>query len=182
MGYLPPDCALSKGDSIGVAIPGGEFSLVDENAAVMEGSNVEGELVYRGENVTLGYAQTREDLAKGDERGGVLFTGDMARRDDDGFYYITGRKKRFIKLFGIRVSLDEVEHMLKDLVSDCACCGSDDHMVIYVTEPGREKEVRGLAADRTGIHPSAFSVKVIAKIPKNRSGKTLYSDLACQAP
>lgn len=178
MSYLPPEYALSKCGSMGIAIPGGEFFLVDENGIVDE-IGQEGELAYRGENVTLGYAECREDLAKGDERGGVLFTGDIAKRDQDGFYYVTGRKKRFIKLFGNRVNLDEAEHLIKGLVSDCACCGNDDHMLIYVTESGKEEELRQLMASRTGIHFSAFTVKVISEIPKNESGKTQYSDLMC---
>ena len=61
-----------------------------------------GELIYEGPNVTLGMAECRADLSKGDERQGVLHTGDLARIDEDGFYYIAGRKKRFLKIFGIR--------------------------------------------------------------------------------
>lgn len=177
MSYLPWEHALSKCGSMGIAIPGGEFYLVDDNGSVVEGSGREGELVYRGANVAMGYAECRQDLAKGDEWGGVLFTGDIARRDEDGFYYITGRRKRFIKLFGNRVNLDEAEHLLKGLISDCACCGTDDHLVICITEPGREHEVRQFMASRTGIHHSAFSVKVVPEIPKNQSGKTQYSEL-----
>ena len=180
MSYLPPEYALTKCGSMGIAIPGGEFFLVDDNGIVIDGNKLEGELAYRGENVSLGYAECREDLTNGDENDGVLFTGDMARRDQDGFYYITGRKKRFIKLFGNRVNLDEAEHLIKMLVPECACCGSDDHMLIYVTEPDRENEVRQLMMFKTGIHHSAFSVNVIAEIPKNESGKTMYSDLMCR--
>lgn len=180
MSYLSPEYALSKCGSIGVAIPGGEFFLVDEQGRVIEGSEQEGELAYRGENVTLGYADCRQDLAKCDERGGVLFTGDMARRDEDGFYYVTGRKKRFIKLFGNRLNLDEAEHLLKGLVAECACCGSDEQMLVCLIEPGREKEVQQLLATRTGIHHSAFAVKVVQEIPKNEAGKTLYTELMCR--
>ena len=162
---------------MGDAIPGGEFSLVDEIGTIIDENCKEGELVYRGKNVTMGYARCREDLAKGDERGGVLFTGDMALRDQDGFYYITGRKKRFIKLFGNRVNLDEAEQLIKYLVPDCACCGSDDLMVIYITETGKEHEVRQFISAKTAIHHSAFAVKVVPEIPRNESGKTLYSDL-----
>lgn len=179
MSYLPAEYAVSKCGSIGVAIPGGEFFLVNEDGIVIEESEQEGELAYRGENVTLGYAECREDLCKGDELGGVLFTGDIAKRDQDGFYYVTGRKKRFIKLFGNRVNLDEAEHLIKTLIPDCACCGADDHMFIYVTEPGKEDQLRDLMAVKTGIHRSAFAVRVIPEIPKNSSGKIQYSDLMC---
>jgi long-chain acyl-CoA synthetase len=180
MGYLPPEYVLTKNGSIGVAIMGGEYSLVDENKTLIKDEWQEGELVYRGGNVTMGYAECSRDLAKGDERGGILYTGDMAKRDQDGFYYITGRKKRFIKLFGHRLNLDEVEQLIKQLVPDCACCGSDDLMVIYVTEHGREKELLQFIANRTSIHQSAFAVKVVPEIPRNKSGKTLYSDLCAR--
>lgn len=177
MSYLQPEYALSKCGSMGIAIPGGEFFLVDGNGVTIEESEKVGELVYRGDNVSLGYAECREDLAKGDELGGLLFTGDLARRDEDGFYYITGRKKRFIKLFGNRINLDEAEQIIKELVSDCACCGSDDQMHIYITEPGIENEVRQCIAGKLGIHHSAFTIKVIDEIPKNEAGKTLYAGL-----
>ena len=177
MSYLHPEYALSKCGSMGGAIPGGEFSLVDGDGTLIDENCQEGELVYRGKNVMMGYAGCREDLAKGDERGGVLFTGDMALRDQDGFYYITGRKKRFIKLFGNRVNLDEAEQLIKYLAPDCACCGSDDLMVIYITETGKEHEVRQFISAKTAIHHSAFAVKVVPEIPRNESGKTLYSDL-----
>ena len=177
MSYLPSEYALSKCGSMGIAIPGGAFFLVDDNGNVVEGSDQEGELVYRGANVSLGYAECREDLAKGDENNGVLFTGDMARRDADGYYYITGRKKRFIKIFGNRVNLDEAEHLVKTMVPECACCGVDDQMLIYVTEHGTEAEIRQLITSKTGIHHSAFTVKVIPEILKNESGKIQYSAL-----
>ena len=70
-------------------------------------------LVYEGKNVTLGYAICKEDLKKEDERYGVLETGDMAKMDEEGYFYIVGRKKRFLKIFGNRVNLDETERMIK---------------------------------------------------------------------
>ena len=113
MSYLPSEYAISKAGSIGIAIPGGEFWLVDDNGNVIPDSDTVGELIYKGDNVTMGYAASCEDLCKGDENGGVLKTGDMAKQDADGFYYIVGRKKRFLKLFGNRVNLDEVEQLIK---------------------------------------------------------------------
>lgn len=177
MSYLPPEYALSKCGSMGIAIPGGKFSLIDENGAEITESNVVGELVYEGPNVTMGYAQKGEDLAKGDERFGKLITGDMAKRDDDGFYFITGRKKRFIKIFGKRVNLDECERLVKSICLDCACAGVDDKMKIYITDSSLKEKVKNYIAEKTGINFIAFDVIVIDKIPKNESGKVIYAKL-----
>ena len=95
MGYLPPERAVEKKGSMGVVIPGGKFHLIDVNGNDVNDPFVTGELVYEGKNVTLGYAECGADLAKGDERHGILETGDMAQFDQDGYYYIVGRKKRF---------------------------------------------------------------------------------------
>ena len=178
MSYLPHEYALEKLGSMGIAIPGGEFSIIDDNGQIIREAEVMGELVYTGRNVSLGYAEKGEDLAREDENKGKLFTGDLAKRDKDNFYYIVGRKKRFIKIFGNRVNLDETERLLKNIIHDCACTGTDDHMLIYVTEESRIAEVKEYIASKTGLHPTAFSVRYIDSIPKNSSGKTIYANLA----
>ena len=94
MSYLPLEHALDKYASIGIAIPRGKFSLIDVNGNAIEEADVDGELIYEGPNVSLGYAECRADLAKGDENHGVLHTGDVARRDADGYYYITYPEQR----------------------------------------------------------------------------------------
>ncbi len=177
MSYLPAEDSLKKLGSMGIAIPGGEFSLIDETGEVFEENNTVGELVYKGPNVSLGYAEGIEDLSLGDENKGVLITGDMARRDDDGFYYIVGRKKRFIKIYGNRVNLDETERLLKNIITDCACSGQDDLLEIYITEKDREEEIIRFISSKTGINRKAFTVKTMNEIPKNSSGKTIYSVL-----
>lgn len=177
MSYLPFEQATEKLGSIGVAIPGGIFSLIDEQGHTIKEVDQSGELVYQGGNVSLGYAECGEDLDRLDENNGVLYTGDLAKRDSDNFYYIVGRKKRFIKLFGNRVNLDETEHLLKNLIADCACIGTDDKMVVYLTEQGREAEVKQYISSKTGINHTAFDVRFCSSIPKNSSGKTLYANL-----
>ena len=134
MSYLPNNDIFEKLGSIGIAIPGGKFTLIDKNGDLIKNENLEGELIYEGRNVSLGYARCAKDLKNGDENKGILYTGDIAKRDKDGYYYIVGRKKRFIKLFGNRVNLDEAEKLLKNIVQDCACLGKDDEMVIYIEE------------------------------------------------
>lgn len=177
MSYLPPDRAIDKYGSMGIAIPGGEFWIQDDGGNKITENEVVGELVYRGANVTLGYAEKKEDLALGDERGGILVTGDMAKRDADGFYYIVGRKKRFLKIFGSRVNLDETERLLLDKGYVCACTGVDDRMSVYTENQGKEQEIQKFLAELLSLNSSAFVVKYIESIPKNESGKTLYSGL-----
>jgi acyl-coenzyme A synthetase/AMP-(fatty) acid ligase len=177
MSYLPAQRAIDKCGSMGIAIPGGEFWLQDEQGERIEDAEVVGELVYRGDNVTLGYAECKADLALADERNGILVTGDMAKRDSDGFYYIVGRKKRFIKIFGSRVNLDETERLLLDKGYVCACAGIDDLMSVYTENEGKEEEIRKVVSSLLNLNISAFKVKYILSIPKNEAGKTLYNAL-----
>ncbi len=179
MGYLPAENALEKCGSMGIAIPGGKFHLIDEDGQEISTPYITGELVYEGENVTLGYAECLEDLVKGDERGGILLTGDMAQCDGDGFYYIVGRKKRFLKIYGNRVNLDEVDRLIKARFDnmDCASTGVDDHMYLFVTDAILADEVRQYIISKTGLNRAAFKVITIDEIPKNDAGKTLYKEL-----
>jgi len=163
MSYLPWESAEEKSASIGIAIPRGTFSLAED-----------GELIYEGANVSMGYAECAEDLLKGDENHGVLHTGDMARVDEDGFYYIVGRKKRFVKVWGNRCNLDQIEQLVKPITTSCACAGVDDHITVFVTQEGLEKEIKNLLSAKTGLNPIAFAVKVIAAIPVKESGKIDY--------
>lgn len=177
MSYLPPEFSLSKIGSIGIAIPGGKFDLIDDIGEPIFGHEIAGELVYKGDNVSMGYALSVEDLSKGDENNGTLFTGDLAKRDKDNFYYIVGRKKRFIKIYGNRVNLDETEILLKDIISDCACTGLDDHLYVYINDKDRIQEIKKFISTKIRIHHSAITVKYTNKISKNSSGKTIYSSL-----
>lgn len=142
MSYLPPERVLEKCGSIGIAIPGGRLDLADEKGELIDPAQKDGRggLVYTGPNVSLGYAECPEDLRKGDERHGILYTGDIARRDADGFYYIVGRSSRFIKVTGRRIGLDEAERLLQARFPgrDIACAGSDDALRVYVAQGGNE--------------------------------------------
>lgn len=179
MGYLPAEKAVEKKGSMGVAIPGGKFHLIDVDGKDIKEPYITGELVYEGKNVTLGYAECGEDLIKGDERNGILETGDMAQFDEDGYYYIVGRKKRFLKIYGNRVNLDEIDRMVKsDFDIEMASSGVDDHMYIFVTDSSFSESVREFVINKTRLNPAAFKVIVIDEIPKNDAGKTLYKELS----
>lgn len=178
MGYLPPEKALEKCGSMGIPVPGGKFTLIDENGCPITEAGKVGELVYEGRNVALGYSEHGEDLSKGDEWHGKLRTGDMACFDEDGFFYIVGRKKRFLKIFGNRVGLDETERLIKAAYPDCecACAGKDDALYVFLTDESKCEEVKKFLTDKMKLNSVAFHVKYLGKIPKNDAGKTLYTE------
>ena len=164
---------------MGIPIPGGRFELIDENDQPIDEPNKTGELVYYGPNVTYGYATSGPDLARGDDNGGRLVTGDMAYFDEDGFYFIVGRKKRFLKMLGKRVNLDETERLLKNELStvDIACAGKDDELRIFITDETLKDPAEEYVFRELGINRKLLRTYVIDVIPKNASGKVQYSVL-----
>ena len=179
MAYLPAEKAIEKCGSMGVAIPGGRFELIDINGDIINEPDVVGELVYYGDNVTLGYAEGITDLAKGDERHGKLVTGDMAKMDSDRYFYVVGRKKRFLKMFGKRVNLDEIDRLMKGRFDsiDCASDGVDDSLYIFITDENLLESARKFISEKININLSAIHSVYVEAIPKNDSGKTLYTEL-----
>lgn len=178
MAWLPAEYAVDKVGSIGKAVPNGELSLVDMDGNLITEPNVQGEMCYRGKNVTMGYARKREDLMLGDERHGYMKTGDLAYRDEDGCYYIVGRMGRFLKLFGMRIGLDECEQIIKAKYPvECACTGTDEKMFVYITDESLTAGVKDELVAKTKLVATAFEIRVIPAIPKNEAGKVLYSKL-----
>ena len=178
MAWLPAKWAIEKVGSIGIAVPNGELSLIDEDGNAITTPLTEGEMCYRGKNVTLGYARSLEDLTLGDERNGFIRTGDLAYFDEDGCYYIVGRMGRFLKLFGMRVGLDECEQIIAtNCQTENACVGTDEKMIVYITDPDKIQSVKDALVEKTHIVATSFEIRVIPEIPKNEAGKKLFSKL-----
>lgn len=178
MACLPSELALTKVGSIGRAIPEGELFLIDEKGHVLSEIMAEGELCYKGPNVTMGYAVCKEDLLKDDEFNGIYHTGDLARRDEDGCYYVTGRLSRFLKLLSYRVSLDQSEQLIQqEFGIECACSGTDQRMNIYITEEAKKEEVLDFIARKTKLYKSLFNVYIVDHILRNDTGKIKYIDM-----
>ncbi len=178
MACLPAEMALTKTGSIGRAIPEGELFLIDENGNELKEIEAEGEMCYRGPNVTMGYAIKKEELMNGDDFNGEYHTGDLARRDTDGCYFVTGRMSRFLKLLSYRVSLDQCERLIQERFNiECACTGTDQRMDIYITEESKQKDVLDFISEKTNLFKTLFKVFVIDRIPRNDSGKIRYKEL-----
>lgn len=167
MAYLPPEALLSKAGSIGIPIKHGRFDISPDTQ----------ELVYRGPNVFGGYATGPADLQTFD-RNPVLYTGDMAEKDADGYYYITGRIKRFVKLFGTRVNLDEVEAILKNALNGgtVACIGVEDkYLLVQHLEALDGSTIKQLLSEKLQLHISAFRIQQVDEILLTPNGKVDYA-------
>ena len=166
--YVPFEQLGRKIGSVGIAVPGGSLRMDEQT----------GELIYSGPNVMLGYAECRADLAKGDELHGVLRTGDLARQDADGYFYITGRLKRFLKLFGKRFNLDEVESVLvSPFQPTVACFGRDDLLGRRGGLQSPEEVGVGLC-QILDLPRTAVKVIAVTQLPRTINGKIDYPRLA----
>ena len=177
MSFLDWEFSETKIGSIGKAVKGGKFSLIDKNGSYINISNSVGELVYEGKNVSMGYSDGYLDLNKPDDNKGKIFTGDLAEKDNEGFYYIRGRLKRFSKIFGVRINLDEIEVLLKKQGIECICTGDDKVLFFYLVNIFDKEETTNKISKNIGMHKSAIHLKKIKIIPRNSSGKILYSEL-----
>lgn len=171
--YVPSEALADHVGCIGIAIPGGRLHLrpIEDDLA---------ELVYEGPNVMLGYAEKPADLALGDQLGGVLYTGDLAVRDADGFFRLVGRLQRFAKLFGRRVSLEDLERELEGRFAvQAAATSRDDHVTVYVEglESEEPEVLRAHLTQLLHVPPVAVTVVEVGRLPRTSAGKKDYKAL-----
>lgn len=166
MAFLDPQELFTKIESIGKAIAGGKFEIDSAN----------GELTYQGKNIFRGYALGWSDLDHL-EVIETLRTGDLSYADDEGFYYISGRLNRFVKLFGNRIGLDEVEQRLrKKFECTIGCTGVNDQFILVVSdsEALSADDVKTFLSTLFGIHASAIRFRFVHSIPLNSNHKIDY--------
>lgn len=180
MAYLSPELALSHPDTIGCAIPGGSFRLIDTEGHVINEPDVVGELVYRGPNVMLGYVKNRQDLTQLDPPI-ELHTGDLASRSSSGLYRIEGRLNRFIKLHGHRLSLDDLETQLMDAGIEALCAGRDDQLVIAHRPNVAQATLATLLQERMLLLPRDYRFVALDTWPLTPSGKIAYDQISALA-
>jgi long-subunit acyl-CoA synthetase (AMP-forming) len=167
--YLEPNKLFDKLGSIGKPIPGGGFSIDEES----------GELFYQGENIFGGYVNSPEGLETF-EQPKILATGDLAFKDEDGFYFIKGRLKRFVKLFGYRINLDEVETLIANHTKYIVkCIGVDDkYLVVFHDDTNLPiKIINQFITDQLKLHASVIKNIYLDKYPLTDNGKINYKEL-----
>lgn len=175
--YLDPRYASEKIGSIGKAIPGGFLEVIQLGSDVEIESDTVGELVYSGPNVMLGYAENRLDLVKSDELLGRLPTGDLAKVDKDGFFFVVGRVKRILKVYGRRVNLDEVEVLLNKHFGTIACQGLDDNLVIFTTGDNVISDIKKFVSIKFKLNHLGLRVIKVEEFPRLSNGKINYREL-----
>jgi acyl-coenzyme A synthetase/AMP-(fatty) acid ligase len=175
MTTLPSGAFEQKVGSVGQALSGGRLSIVgDDGRAVPCGT--EGNVIYEGPNVMLGYALSRADLARGDDLRGRLETGDRGYLDGDSYLFIVGRTKRIAKVFGLRLSLDEIERRLRGLFEAAVIEGNEKIIVVYEQERAADIQTAAMILSSEYKLPiSVFQFKGVRAIPRKVSGKTDYA-------
>ena len=169
--YVPPERLSQKIGTIGIPIPHGRLWLepLDTGGGF--------QLVYEGPNVMMGYADAAADLALGDVQQGVLRTGDLGTMDQDGYFSIVGRLKRFAKLFGRRVSLEDIERELEACFPVRAMASDGGERVrVHVATDDRVEDGDLVAhlARFLAVPPSAIVVRRVRELPLTTTGKKDY--------
>lgn len=165
--------------SVGKALPGGEIQIVGDSATGVAAGET-GHVVYSGPNVMLGYAESRADLALGDVMGGRLETGDLGYLDSAGRLTLTGRAKRFGKVYGLRVDLDAVERMVST-ITPAAVVQTGDFVHIFVTPKADDPNaIVDVLAGRYTLPRTTYRIHTLSEIPTTERGKIDYQGLAAR--
>ncbi|MCZ7547131.1 MAG: AMP-binding protein [Anaerolineae bacterium] len=180
LSYLPPQLLDTKLGSIGRGMPGVDLQVLDQEGNPVP-PGVTGEIVARGDNITLGYWRDLKATAQS-FRDGALWTGDLAQVDGDGFIFVVDRAKDFIKPSGHRVGSKQIENHLVELpeVVEAAVIGVPDDvmgeavMAFIVLRRGADIDVEDVMAHCKRVMAPYMvprEIVVLNALPKNASGK-----------
>ena len=178
-----------KAGSIGTSIINVENKVVNELGEEVAANEV-GELIVRGPNVMKGYYKMPEETASA-IREGWLYTGDLARVDEDGYFYIVDRKKDMIIVGGYNVYPREVEEVLfaHPAVLEAAVVGLPDpdfgeevNAYVVLTDPSVTiEELKAYCAEHLAKYKVPRQFEILEELPKNTTGKILRRSLKDQA-
>ncbi len=184
---LRPEHQLSKPGSCGKVAPGVEIMLFDDEGAAVTAAQAEGELYVKSANMFSTYHKAH-DKFMADRRDGWQTVGDIAYRDEEGFYYICDRKKDMIISGGVNIYPAEIEAALEAHadINDVAVFGIPDeewgeavHAIVVVrTGAALSKEqITAFARQSLAGYKVPRSISFMDDIPRTGSGKILKRDL-----
>ena len=107
----------------------------------------------------------------------------MPKKDQDGFFYIVGRKDRHVKLYGERINLEDIENEIKKYGYENVCTNKNEKLVIYIklekfkSNNKIEEFLISKVSQFLKINSNIIKIKNIRKIPRNSQGKIIYKDL-----
>ncbi|MDQ3316001.1 MAG: long-chain fatty acid--CoA ligase [Actinomycetota bacterium] len=187
--FNPPFAGEGREGSIGVPVPSTDSRVVDVETGLVEMPVGEpGELIVKGPQVMKGYLNMPEETVDA-LRDGWLYTGDMARMDEDGYFYIVDRKKDMILASGYNVYPREIEEVLFEHpdVSEAVAVGVPDEYrgesvkAFVVKKPGSpatEMEVLAFCKERLAPYKTPKALEFREELPKSAVGKLLRRVLA----
>ena len=175
MSFLPFNLMMKKKGSIGKGLATSRLNIVDDKTSkIIHEPYKKGEILYEGKNVFMGYAKNYNDLNKENLINGKLFTNDLGYKDKDGYFYICGRKDRYVKIYGHRVNLDELEIILKKKYSNCYVV-KKEKILIFSTDKHNSVNLIDYISNYTSITKNMFIFKYIDSLPLKKNKKVDYA-------
>jgi acyl-CoA synthetase (AMP-forming)/AMP-acid ligase II len=171
LSWLPPELYKKKKGSMGRGIPGVELKVINEGGEKIKPDET-GEVIARGDNIMMGYYADDEGT-KNAIRNGWLYTGDLGTVDEDGYIYLTARKKEIIKVGGKRISPKEIEAIILEMpeVIDCTIEGIDDEILgeaikatIVITSEKNKAEIVDLIKQHCSKNLALYKIPQIFEL------------------
>ncbi len=175
MSYLPFKFMKTKIGSIGKGLQN-SFKIFKKNKVINK-PYIKGEIVFNGKNVFMGYSNDYRDLIFGNLNNYQLKTGDLGYFDKDNFYFITGRKNRYAKIYGLRINLDELEKNLNEKFNLCYLKFLKERIVIFTSNNYKLDNMTNFLFERFKLNKNIFKLKKINKIPLKSNNKIDYNRL-----
>tara|TARA_B100000579_G_scaffold422513_1_gene424621 strand:+ start:122 stop:976 length:855 start_codon:yes stop_codon:yes gene_type:complete len=175
--FLNWDIIGKKKGSIGKSIYKGKMYLVDEKNKRIYKPFSKGEIIYEGPNVMIGYANNYKDLYKNFKNLKKLYTGDIAYKDKENYFYLVGRKNRFTKLFGNRINLADIEMYLLKKKIETAVFGDDKYLYVYYNKNKDNINIQKTISENFNININYIKLNKTTIFPRDANGKIMYSKL-----
>ncbi len=169
--YLNPKFLSTKIDSIGKPLRGYKIKIYDNSNQLIKKPNKVGKLFLRGKNIFLGYANSKKDFTKKIKLKLELETGDLGYKDNEGFYYLTARKKRIAKIFGYRIDLSFLEKKMLENGYIIYCKEAKEKLKISFNRKYDKNDLIYSLTKFTNIDQSGFKLNFMKKLPLNKNYK-----------